>query len=427
MHHFRKVSDYLNPMMKLPSTLEHVMYIRSDSTLKYLLLAIHEHASGDKVAQPIMDTLEHMGQVSPYRGGRQLIDLLQFARRTAQEQSDEHTVLGLDDALGYTSGTILEGDLRSRYPLYSGSGQDDLQMLERTTESLKYFAAREIEDFLRDNPNASGEDVRSYFAQHGRRALHFVRARRAGHYGAFRIRSDIAAWIVDVLADRIDYVHHFDQSRKSLDDLLELPSADAIVTAAQITRRRHQLTEVVRIVENRYSSEEDIRSALSSSWWIFGGRYVGELTRRRLTLGMEADIPLLRPDGVLHIVELKKANTGIIKRYRSGYVPTSAVHNAVGQAADYLRKLDEQRSEITEAFGVESRRSFATVVIGHPLFYPEIDARQINETLRTYVSHLSRIDVLTYAQLLDSAARSLDFEEDTLPQTREIASAPGVS
>ncbi|WP_167406084.1 Shedu anti-phage system protein SduA domain-containing protein [Amycolatopsis thailandensis] len=387
------------------------MRIRSDSTLKYLLLAINEHAKRDEVSQPIMDALEHMGTLSPYRGGRQLIDLLQFARRTAVEQNDERTARGLEDALGYTNGKVLEKDLRQDYPLYSGDGQDDVQMLERASSALRSLAAHEIEDFLKENPNASGEDVRNYFAQHGNRPLRFARARRAGHYGAFRIRSDISAWVVDVLADRVDYVHHFDDSKYSLEEMLALPDLDDALAAAQITRRRRQLATIKSTVENRYSSEEHIQEALSEAWWIFGGKYVGELYRRRLAVGMEVDIPLLRPDGVLHVVELKKANVEIVKKYRSGYVPTSPVHNAVGQAANYLQKLDEERNEIAEAFGIETRRSFATVVIGHPIFQPEINTRKINEALRIYASHLSRIDILTYAELLDNAERLLNFED----------------
>ncbi|AUI59459.1 Shedu anti-phage system protein SduA domain-containing protein [Amycolatopsis sp. BJA-103] len=389
------------------------MYIRSDSVLKYLLLAIHEQASDDEVAQTIMDTLEYIGTTSPYRGGRQLLNLLQFARRTARDRNADHTAQGLSDALDYSSGKMLEEDLNRKYPLYSGSGQDDKQMLERTMSGANALAAQEITDYLKENPGASGEEVRDYFTQQGRRALRFARARRQGHYGAFRIRSDISAWIVDVLADRVDYVHHFNGNRPSLDDLLALPDIDTILTVAQITRRRHQLAELRQIVENRYSSEENIQKALSGSWWIFGGKFIGELTRRRLTIGMEADIPLLRPDGVLHVVELKKANVEIVKRYRSGHVPTSPVHNAVGQAANYLRQFDEERSEIAERLGVETRRSFATVVIGHPMFQPDIEAWQINDALRTYGSHLSRIDILTYAELLDSAERSLDFGEAT--------------
>ncbi|MEV6611405.1 hypothetical protein [Kutzneria sp. NPDC051319] len=35
------------------------------------------------------------------------------------------------------------------------------------------------------------------------------------------------------------------------------------------------------------------------------------------------------------------------------------------------------------------------------------EEQAVNETLRSYNSHLSRIDVMTYKQLLDNAARSL--------------------
>ncbi|MGW7535493.1 Shedu anti-phage system protein SduA domain-containing protein [Amycolatopsis sp. NPDC054798] len=378
-------------------------------TLKNLLLALHEHASGDEVARPVMDVLDHLGPRSPYKGGRQLLELVEFALRAAREHGDEPTVEGLNDALGYATGTVLEDDLCVKYPLYSGTGQDDLQMLNRTFSALKGLTATEVAGYLEKNPGASGEEVKNYFAEQSGRALRFVRARRAGHYGAYRIRTDGPAWLVDVLADRVDYVRPLDSENDSLDGLGELPGAEELLTAIQVGRRRAQLAEITRVVENRYSSEEHIRKALSNSWWIFGGKYVGELAQRRLMLGMEADIPLLRPDGVLHVVELKKANVKIVKRHRNRWIPTSAVHDAVLQAAHYLQELDESRSEIADAFGVETRRAFATVVIGHPKFQPDADARQIGEALRTYASHLSRIDIVTYAELVDSAERSLNF------------------
>jgi hypothetical protein len=52
------------------------------------------------------------------------------------------------------------------------------------------------------------------------------------------------------------------------------------------------------------------------------------------------------------------------------------------------------------------------VVIGHPTYEVGHDERAINETLRSYNSHLSRIDVMTYKQLLDSAGRTLRPETE---------------
>ena len=49
-----------------------------------------------------------------------------------------------------------------------------------------------------------------------------------------------------------------------------------------------------------------------------------------------------------------------------------------------------------------------TVVIGHPRFVREhITAREINEAVRTYNSHLSRIQVMTYQELRAGAEQVL--------------------
>ncbi|PPK67952.1 uncharacterized protein DUF4263 [Actinokineospora auranticolor] len=128
---------------------------------------------------------------------------------------------------------------------------------------------------------------------------------------------------------------------------------------------------------------------------------------RRLSPGNEVDIALVRPDGVLHVVELTRANVQTVKLSRDNPVPSAEVHDAVAQVANYLRDFDEQRQLIQEKFGLDARRASATVVVGQPDFDTAFTEQQVNEALRTYVSHLSRIDVMTYKQLIDSARRSL--------------------
>lgn len=78
--------------------------------------------------------------------------------------------------------------------------------------------------------------------------------------------------------------------------------------------RRAQLERARRIIEHPYSSEQQIQDTLSGSWWLFGGDHIGESLRRRLSTGLEVDVPVIRPDGVLHLVELKRANVPVIRR-----------------------------------------------------------------------------------------------------------------
>jgi hypothetical protein len=136
--------------------------------------------------------------------------------------------------------------------------------------------------------------------------------------------------------------------------------------------------------------------------WIFGGRYVGEATRKQLTVGDILDIPLLRADGSLHIVELKGANIPhVIKQHRGPTHPMEVfgtreelplivgpdVHEAVGQAMNYLCHLDEDRDRILVKFAIDTRRASATVLIGHPKFSTRFAKKEIDQTFRLYNSH----------------------------------------
>jgi hypothetical protein len=105
-----------------------------------------------------------------------------------------------------------------------------------------------------------------------------------------------------------------------------------------------------------------------------------------------------------------------------------AVHEATSQAMNYLRTLDENGAALEttyrKEFGVDydMRRAFATVVIGNPVHVAGVDSRVINQTLRSYNAHLSRVEVMTYATLLDTAERALVFE-DTARNRRHIQSS----
>ena len=72
-------------------------------------------------------------------------------------------------------------------------------------------------------------------------------------------------------------------------------SGGLLAEAVELQRRRDQLAELRRILEDPSSSERThIHPQLKKMGWIFGGRYVGESARHQLTTGDVLDIPLLR-------------------------------------------------------------------------------------------------------------------------------------
>lgn len=174
--------------------------------------------------------------------------------------------------------------------------------------------------------------------------------------------------------------------------------------------QRAELSEVIDrlqiLVDDPSTTEPDLQKLLEKHWWIFGGRFVDDVHRRSLTVLDQLDIPLIHADGSLHVIELKQAAIKkLVIDYRNHHVVGQDINTAVGQATNYLRALDENRPNILADLKVDARRARVTVVIGHPQHCDDIDDDVIRETIRTYNSHLSRIEVLTYEDLIAGATQ----------------------
>jgi antiviral defense system Shedu protein SduA len=201
---------------------------------------------------------------------------------------------------------------------------------------------------------------------------------------------------------------------------------DAAALADLITRRHRAvgLAELRRLVRDPGTLEADLQRLLEQHTWIFGGEYLGPGTRRELVQGEQLDIPLIRGDGTLHGVEIKKANIKTLVVRNHNHLGVGAhVHNAVVQAMNYLRELDEHRHIVLGKHRVDCRRASMTIVIGDSSFVrPWYTAEEIAEAIRTYNAYISRIKVVTYTELINNAQRSLDLAE-----TSDTASEPGPS
>ncbi|GAA1880854.1 hypothetical protein GCM10009687_56340 [Asanoa iriomotensis] len=219
--------------------------------------------------------------------------------------------------------------------------------------------------------------------------------------------ADVRASIANLLALLRDHDN-------AADTVAQLDAAAVLSDVLERRLRWGGLTELRRLIDDPNTREAALHRVLQRHTWMFGGQYVGSATRRALSLRDQIDIPLIRSDGTLHGVELKTASVDeLVKVHRSHLIVGPKVNEAVGQAMNYLRGLDEQRDAILNNFRVDCRRTTMTVVIGHPRYVKgEITAADVAETIRTYNSHLARIQVMTYKDLLDGAERSLHLSGD---------------
>lgn len=209
-----------------------------------------------------------------------------------------------------------------------------------------------------------------------------------------------AEQIIKALAENPDAYEVFKESDAS----------QLLASTVNQYRQQQAVEQLDSVAKDPASTENDLQKVLDKQWWMFGGRYIDKAKRRSLTVLDQLDVPLIRSDGSLHIVELKQANIpSLIRKHRNHLVVGDGVHEAVSQAMNYLVALDEQRAQILTDLGVDVRRSSATIVIGHTDFVEDFTVEEVHETIRTYNSHLTRVEVITFDELVDGARRSLDF------------------
>ncbi|UYM05485.1 Shedu anti-phage system protein SduA domain-containing protein [Solicola gregarius] len=224
------------------------------------------------------------------------------------------------------------------------------------------------------------------------------------------------------------------------------PEGVSIAGAVELERRRQQLRELRCVVEASESSErDDIHPLIREMTWVFGGEYVGEARRKSLIAGDVLDVPLLRPDGSLHVVELKAANAPkLVEQYRGAkdrsvgvgglqedvpLVVGAEANRAVGQVMSYLTHLDESRDTVLSRFKIDTRRASATVLIGHPKFVDGYSRDEIDEAIRIFNSHHTRIQLRHYADLIETAEHALalstsDGKPDGGGSRDEVADSP---
>lgn len=397
------------------------MPARSDWTLELQLGYVREQCTGEQVAAAVDEVVRHMnsGRGGTRRGGKAMVSLLETARRSAVDADEWQVVRLLQDSLDYAEGRILRRDVEERYRLFQDGARSDTarDFLSRILEAAYALSAETVEAYVAEHPDAAADDLIAHFkSMRDDARLLEAPDDRPGRYRIVRGRAEAALWIERKLRDRLDVEDLQEATRRLVatpEALLALAADEdgmLLLRATELQKRMAILKELRRVAEDPAASEHELQIAFQAQPWIFGGEFIDTAARRNLFLGGEVDIPLLRADGSLHIVELKRSmglNPPLVVRQGASFVPGADVHHAVMQAVGYLVGLDENRHLIRAGLDIEARRASATVLIGHPAIHPDIPEEQVNEALRTLNAHVSRVEVLTYKELLDNAERAL--------------------
>ncbi|MFD6872292.1 Shedu anti-phage system protein SduA domain-containing protein [Streptomyces koyangensis] len=384
---------------------------RSSASLRGIVSAARELTQDTRVGDSIEAVLRIIGPLgggTKYGKGRPLVDALEEVAREALLLGDFALAQRFQRCAAYARGDIF---LEVLEHYYDAEARQSSEEGVRRLVSLGVDRVVSLLDSLaEDHPEATVADVQKLFrgiAQsmdhvgtgdgEGGVRLTTRERRRLQQYGHMELvlrnlprpaSPEAARMVADVLAD-VD--------------------VGLLAQVLELKARRAGLDALRAAVDDPDSTESALHTCLKNQEWIFGGAYVRELARRQYTSDAVLDIPLLRGDGSLHVVELKRARIGELVIRRNGHLMLGApAHHAVSQVQNYLRAMDENRGTILAAHGVDTRRASATVVIGHPKYVTgKVTRQEIAETLRMYNAHSARIEVITYETLLESASRML--------------------
>lgn len=154
-------------------------------------------------------------------------------------------------------------------------------------------------------------------------------------------------------------------------------------------------------------SESTYQDFFEENSWMFGSRFVGRWPGRQITLGDQQDFILQTADGFFDLIELKLPSDAILRWDPShkSYYPSPTLSKALGQVQKYLLDVDKDMYRIRSEFALDVHRARAVIVIGQ-LDHTDDGLRQ---ALRTLNSHLNRIEVWTYTQVLAMARAILEY------------------
>lgn len=208
----------------------------------------------------------------------------------------------------------------------------------------------------------------------------------------------------------------FDNNPELLEQLAEVVEANpdaARVAAASLNLARYSMAieELRELIEGN-AVEGDFQALLEKNPWMFGGEYSARVDRRRFTRDENADFMMRRTvDDYLELIEIKRPvarSLFVEDASHDSYYPSSELSRVLGQVIKYLDEIDASRDNIERRDGVKINKLRARIIIGLDHGQDQVDA------LRQYNSHLHRIEILTFDQLVRTAERVRDHLQEAL-------------
>jgi len=185
-----------------------------------------------------------------------------------------------------------------------------------------------------------------------------------------------------------------------------------ISVAARFVQYKAEFIKFHHLVESADPSESKYQNHLQKNPWIFGSEYSELLDRRTWTRDDNLDFMLRRTvDGYLEIIEIKTPAVIPLFNYdknHDSYYLSSQLSKVIGQVFRYIDEVERNRDSIIVKDRLDPLKIRARIIIGKD------GNKEQQAALRTLNSHLHRVEVLTFDQLIRVAQRTLEIFESQI-------------
>jgi hypothetical protein len=167
---------------------------------------------------------------------------------------------------------------------------------------------------------------------------------------------------------------------------------------------RNAYLEFENMINNPNLKEKDYQKFLEKNHWFFGGEYIKAYPQKRVGAELIEDFLLEKYDGFHDVVEIKKPVHKIFVGKENKLKPSSDCMGGVSRIMDYLDYYDRNVQEEYWKTKKEIYKPKGVVVIGRD---HNIDKRK----LRQFNSHMTRVEIWTYNDLLIKGKKLIELIE----------------
>jgi hypothetical protein len=185
-----------------------------------------------------------------------------------------------------------------------------------------------------------------------------------------------------------------------------------ISVVAKFVQYEAAFLELEKLVNNSDPSESKFQNYLQKNPWMFGSEYSEIIDRRKWTRDDNLDFMLRRTvDNYLEIIEIKTPATMPLFNHdkdHDSFYASSKLSQVVGQVYRYIEEVERNRDTIISKDRLDPLKIRARIIIG-------VDSDEEKQSaLRTMNSHLHRVEIITFDQLLRVAKRTLNIFESEI-------------